>query len=397
MQTGHRRRTSAGRCRRRFFAAFGLLWMASRATMLVMAALRPMLLAILVSCTVFSAIASGGTDADALAGWVAYQREWVDEQASQGYSWISVARTDGRSQRNVTPRPRRGELRADLLPAWSVNGRLAFVRSLLRSTDLLVAEPGTLEVHRVNRAGASDSWSLDAPVWSPDELYIAWPAPELFVVDVRRRTRLKVAAESCAPRWSPDGQMLLFLVGTCDAESPLHRRVEVVGVKGGARRVIARGFFNSADWSPDGLRVAYAGDCDSGPGGDPFCRVLVSGADGSRLRRLRLPPGWVVDWVRWIDASAVIAGGSGQGIGGPGKGSGLLKFDVDAGTVNVLAPGVVGVWPGVLAVSADEAIAVVQRFGRRAGRPALVQVDTGAVRWGRTPPGWGETSALDLD
>lgn len=348
---------------------------------------------IVVACVALGAVSSGGgTNVATLAGWVAYERGWVDAQTGQGYRWISVARADGRLGHNVTPRPRAGARRADQSPAWSVNGRLAFVRTLLHSTDLLVAEHGTWQVQRVNRLGpSSDLFEFDAPAWSPDERYIAWPVSGLFVIDVRRRTRLKVGGAACAPRWSPDGQTLLYLVGDCGAESPRHRRVEVVGIDGGARRVLAHGSFNSADWSPDGLRVAYAGDCERGPGGDPWCQVLISNADGSRLRRLSLPSGWLIDWVRWTDASTIVAGGSHQV---NGDGPGLLKIDVDRGTTRPLAPGVIHIWPQAPTVTADGSIAIVQSFGPRVGRPALVDADTGAVTWGAVPRGWPGAGAI---
>ena len=350
------------------------------------AARRLPMVVILVACVGLGAVSNGGgTEARALTGWgwVAYERTWYDQQAGQARYWISVARADGRSRRSVTPRPGPREQRDDQSPGWSVSGRLAFVRSLRNSIDLLVAEPGSWRVRRVNRLGVPPgvyAWGITAPAWSPDERRIAWPAAALFVVDVQRRTRVKVAGASCAPRWAPDGQTLLFLFGSCGEWSPEHPGVEAVRADGGARRVIARGSFNSADWSPDGLRVAYAGDCGRLPGGDPACGVLVSDADGSRLRRLRLPPG-NVDWVRWTDASTIVAGGT-------GRRGGLLKIDVDAGTVRVLAPGVIGDWAQAPTVTADGSIAVVQLSGPRDGRPALVDVDSGAVKWGRKPIGW---------
>ncbi len=327
------------------------------------------------------------------AGWVAYDRGWTDPGIRQP-SWISVARTDGSSGRNVTRRPGSLEQRADHSPSLSVSGRLAFVRSLRRSSELLVAEPPNWKLRRVSRdSGLSSDGAYterDEPAWSPDEQYIAWPASDLVVVDVQRRTRLKVAGASCAPRWSPDGETLLYLAGDCEAAGPQHQRVEAVRVSGGARRVIARGSFNSADWSPDGLRVAYAGECESGPGGDPWCHVLVSNADGSRLRRLPNPSGWLVSWVRWTDVATIVAG-----VYRVDRRVGLVKFNVDRGTGPVpLAPGVIHGWPTGPFVTADGSIAVVDAFHPRAARPALINVGSGAVKWGKVPTGWSGASAI---
>jgi dipeptidyl aminopeptidase/acylaminoacyl peptidase len=323
-----------------------------------------------------------GDNRAAMPGWVAYERE-------QSYQWIAVARADGSARHNVSPRPRRGERRSDYSPSWSPTGQLAFVRSLPSSDNLMIAELGSWKLRSVSRdpdgaGGPLSDWGRDAPVWSPDERFIAWPASKLFVVDAQRRTRRGVAGEACAPRWSPDGQTLLFLHGSCADYSPQHESVELVRVGGSAHRVIARGSFNSADWSPDGQRIAYAGQCARLPGGDPSCEVFVSDSDGSHLRRL-LVPTWSADWVRWTDESTIVAGGFGKV---NGTRVGLVAIDLTQGRVRGLAPGV-GESPQYPQVTPDGAIAVFTLFARRRNGPALVSVSSGAVTWGRSPIGWG--------
>jgi WD40 repeat protein len=334
--------------------------------------------------------------ADDMPGWVAYEREWYDGKKGEAYFWVAVARADGRSGRNVSPRPRRGEWRADYEPSWSSSGRLAFVRSLRRATEVLVAQPGSWRTRRVSRDGPSGTFAAGEGAhplaWSPDARRIAWAASRLFVVDVQRGTRRDVAGKSCEPRWSPDGRALLFLHNSC-AYAPQHQSVEVVDINNGTRRVILRGSFNSADWSPDGQQIGSAGNCQAGPGDDPFCRaVFLSNADGSRVRRLPLPSTWVADWVRWIDPSTIVAGGYGKV---DGREVGLVRIDTATGEVRGFAP-TVGVWPQSPAVTRDRAIGVFTLFGARGRRPALVDVDTGAVTWGRTPKGWNPPDCCQL-
>ena len=259
----------------------------------------------------------------------------------------------------------------------------------------MIATPFRWRVQKVSSLGLTYRVGLyepdNGPVWSPDEQSIAWtPGRDLFLVDVAQRTRRRLAGPSCAARWSTDGRSLLYLGGSC-IEAPHHPYVAVVSLATGSRRVIARGSFNSADWSPDGRRIAYAGACDSGPGDDPWCEVFLSNADGSGFRKLRLPPkAGVVDWVRWTDASTVVSGGT-----GPDERVGLTRFEVDKNTAAALAPGQIYIWPTAPAVTADGIIGVIQRFGPRTGRPALVNTRTGEVQWGQVPKGWaGDAAAI---
>jgi hypothetical protein len=349
---------------------------------------RLLMVVALLSCAGSSAAANGATDARTPAGWVAYVLEGYDQQLGDAYSWISVLGTDGRAGPDVSSRPQ-GEHRYDLLPAWSANGRLAFVRSLPRSTDLLVAGPASWQVQSVNRSrlGSDSSVLFGHPVWSPDGGSIAWQVRDLFVVDVRRHTRVKVAGSSCAPRWSPNGRELLYLAGDCNSIS--HRRIEVVRVDGGGRRVVARGRIVAADWSPDGRRIAYAMSCFK------TCGVLVTNADGSRTRDVPLPLDSIITWVRWIAPSTIVAGGSFRGRVGHWR-VGLLRINLDRATARPLARGVVFDFPEAPVVTADGSLGVLAITGRRRGSPALIDVGSGKVKWGeaRAPFGWRGDGAL---
>jgi hypothetical protein len=164
----------------------------------------------------------------------------------------------------------------------------------------------------------------------------------------------------------------------------------VVRVGGGGRRIVARGSFYSADWSPDGRRIGYARVCYR------TCGVLVTNADGSRLRSVPLPLDSDIDWVRWTDSSTIVAGGSFRGRAGHWR-VGLLKIDVDRATARPLARGVIFDLPDAPVVTADGgSIGVLAISGRRRGTPALVDVISGRVKWGqaRAPFGWSGDGAI---
>ena len=53
--------------------------------------------------------------------------------------------------------------------------------------------------------------------------------------------------------WSPDGARLAVVMNT--------RRLVVIDVASGARRLVARGPIQGASFSPDARRIAYARSC----------------------------------------------------------------------------------------------------------------------------------------
>ncbi|HET7040800.1 MAG TPA: hypothetical protein VFI13_02230, partial [Gemmatimonadales bacterium] len=114
---------------------------------------------------------------------------------------------------------------------------------------------------RITDAGGLES----EPEVSPDGHLIAYAAgpyygSHIYVRQLNGGPALDltgaVAGRNTRPRWSPDGSELLYI--TSDGQ---HHRVSRVSALGGPSRtmveVIGDDAITSADWSPDGKRIAY--------------------------------------------------------------------------------------------------------------------------------------------
>ena len=274
------------------------------------------------------ASAGPGRVAAAVKGEVAYVR--VREVAhSDTRAWIAVADLAGAGRHEITKEPGKTELWEDAMPLWSPDGsQLAFLR-LSQTTDstgyrydkgsgsLFVANRDGSGLHRVLRfrdAGASSGWSDGRPAaytWSPDGRRLAFASGSLFVVN-RDGTNLRtlVAGSACIPFWSPDGDRLLYMFdATCQpggqgmVAKPGFRALYRINADGTDRRLLARGSFGSAAWSPNGRQIAVTDNCDVAHGQDWFCSVSLMSSDGTGKRQV-VQHG-AAAWVHWV------AGGTG--------------------------------------------------------------------------------------
>ncbi|REK12451.1 MAG: hypothetical protein DWQ37_12000 [Planctomycetota bacterium] len=132
--------------------------------------------------------------------------------------------------------------------------------------------------------------------------------------DVRRVVFIESFPRLSLPRWSPDGERLLFEAG--GDRSPRSLVVDATG-----RNLLDLGLGVQADWSPDGKQVVYAVPSESGP------NVWVQNADGKA--GTRLCPGSAP---RWSPDGASIA------VCGP-----LRLFDTFSGTLRALIDAAAGV------------------------------------------------------
>ena len=193
--------------------------------------------------------------------------------------WLAVVAADGGRARRLTP----AGSPAELWPAVSPDGRVAFTSTRDGNPDVYVREPdGRMTRLTVDRAADAQ------PAWSPDGRRIAFASErrgraEIYVMDadgsdVRRVTTNEgpafgpggTTAGDLSPAWSPDGRTLAF-----SRRSATTSGITLVAPDGtGPQRVTAVGtnvVDASPTWSPDGRSLVFA-------------RLIVGGhADESKL------------------------------------------------------------------------------------------------------------------
>ncbi len=118
-------------------------------------------------------------------------------------------------------------------------------------------------------------WSVEAFDWSPDSRHLAFSATrtpdlidgnsaDIYVIDVDAgsgggpvRTLVSQPGPDTSPRWSPDGQSIVFATTMGDALSMhANRRLAVVSATGGTPRSVTNAFDESASpvvWLRDGI------------------------------------------------------------------------------------------------------------------------------------------------
>ena len=109
---------------------------------------RTVLLQVAVAALIFAAMGEVGRSATPTHAFMAF--EIGATQGGLPFSSIGVSNLDGSNRRDVTPRLRRGERRADTNPTWSPDGtRIAFLRSYGRVSGLYVVNGDGTGVRRL--------------------------------------------------------------------------------------------------------------------------------------------------------------------------------------------------------------------------------------------------------
>jgi hypothetical protein len=150
--------------------------------------------------------------------------------------------------------------------------------------------------------------------WSPDEQQLAIADGPLYVVSSDgSNPRQLVGSGACRPAWSPDSLSLVYFTDTVPCDDAVrggasysdsgYRSLYRTDVDGSHRRLLARGSFGAAAWSPDGRTLAVRNHCQVRFGDDWWCAVGLMNADGTGKHPLtKLAASPESAFVAWIAA-----------------------------------------------------------------------------------------------
>lgn len=182
---------------------------------------------------------------------IAYQG---DVSAGQNFE-VHVANADGSNDHVVSPDPL-----ADAQPSWSPSGTQIVFQSQ-RSVGSCAGQPNVYKIYIMDANGGNlrclgyQGVQSETPSFSPNGQKIAYfvnlgvGSAEIWVmnVDGSNKVRLTSGAQDFYPRWSPNGNQILF-----ERNGSL---IVTMGANGGAVTTIAQGRYPA--WSPTGTDVAF--------------------------------------------------------------------------------------------------------------------------------------------
>jgi Tol biopolymer transport system component len=233
--------------------------------------------------------------------WLAFVRFGADRFAPRWCCQLWIAAADGSSARSLG-----GAAPAEWLgdPAWSPDGRLAFVtgpRDIGGYPDLSRAEIWVMDADGSGRrklvAAAPDQRTLNNLSWSSDGSRLSYAREISSYVSLQWVSadgtqsgpvawfEKDLQARCC---WfSPDGTSAVVATPGSDGGMDLLVSRSVLKPRRIANGISAqsRPLLTTASWSPDGLRVAYVSDGECAA----VLAIHTVRIDGSDARRLTLP------------------------------------------------------------------------------------------------------------
>jgi Tol biopolymer transport system component len=174
------------------------------------------------------------------------------------------------------------------LSTWATaqNGRIAFASDRTGSWQIYTMNPdGSDPVQVTNLAPTSDD--LLAPSISPNGQKIAFnydtgSGPDIYVVNADGNGLLQITNDhgSIVPRWSPDGQRIIF---TTNSRFNTGVIVTIAADGSGKRKILTTDLWDSIGgvYTPDGKQIVFGSEM-----GGLISAVWIMKADGSNQRRL---------------------------------------------------------------------------------------------------------------
>ena len=223
---------------------------------------------------------------------------------------LFVVRPDGTGLRRLTHDGGSGAAR------WSPDGtKIVFARydERTQTSDLFVMDADGSEITRLSD---TPELSESSSSWSPDGSRIAFEAhpagarpSQIYVMNADGGNVVRLsytAGDAASPDWSPDGSQLVFhLSPPPSPDGPAGSAIWVMDADGGnARRIVGDGASGNYEprWSPDGDAIVFTHDRD----------VYIVRPDGTGLKNLTpeegtdvydRDPAWSSDGERIVFAS----------------------------------------------------------------------------------------------